>query len=97
MDISLYATSKSALVGLTKGVAHDLGKRGITVNLINPGPVNTDMNPANGPRASSTLAKLALNTYGQPEDIAKTVLYLASNSGRYITGAVIDVDGGFNA
>ncbi|WP_426577124.1 SDR family NAD(P)-dependent oxidoreductase [Xenorhabdus stockiae] len=95
--ISLYATSKSALVGLTKGVAHDLGKRGITVNLINPGPVNTDMNPANGPRASSTLAKLALNTYGQPEDIAKTVLYLAGNSGRYITGTVIDVDGGFNA
>ncbi|PHM30008.1 SDR family NAD(P)-dependent oxidoreductase [Xenorhabdus innexi] len=95
--VSLYAASKSALVGLTKGIAHDLGKRGITVNLIHPGPIDTDMNPANGPRASSTLAKLALNSYGQPDDIAKTVLHLASESGRYITGAVIDVDGGINA
>ncbi|WP_231853072.1 SDR family NAD(P)-dependent oxidoreductase [Xenorhabdus poinarii] len=95
--ISLYATSKSALVGLTKSVAHDLGKRGITVNLIHPGPTDTDMNPADGPRAPSTLAELVLPAYGQPEDIAATVLHLASDSGRYITGAVIDVDGGFNA
>ncbi|WMV74405.1 SDR family NAD(P)-dependent oxidoreductase [Xenorhabdus griffiniae] len=95
--ISLYATSKSALVGLTKSVAHDLGKRGITVNLLQPGPIDTDMNPADGPGAPSNLAKLALPAYGQPEDIAATVLYLASDSGRYITGAVIDVDGGFNA
>ncbi|WP_340612044.1 SDR family NAD(P)-dependent oxidoreductase [Xenorhabdus bharatensis] len=95
--ISLYATSKSALVGLTKSVAHDLGKRGITVNLIHPGPIDTDMNPADGPRAPSTLAELVLPTYGQPEDIAATVLHLVGDSGRYITGAVIDVDGGFNA
>jgi len=95
--ISLYAASKSALVGFTKGVARDLGQRGITVNLVHPGPTNTDMNPADGPRAASTLAALALPAYGQPEDIAATVLHLASDGGRYITGAVIDVDGGFNA
>ncbi|CDL80810.1 3-oxoacyl-ACP reductase FabG [Xenorhabdus sp. 42] len=95
--ISLYATSKSALVGLTKGVAQDLGKRGITVNLIQPGPIDTDMNPADGPRTATTLAKLVLPAYGQPEDIAAAVLHLAGDSGRFITGAVIDVDGGFSA
>lgn len=95
--ISLYSASKLALVGLTKGVARDLGKRGITVNLVHPGPTDTDMNPADGPRAGATLAALALPAYGRPEDIAATVLHLAGDGGRYITGAAIDVDGGFNA
>lgn len=95
--ISLYAASKSALVGLTKGVARDLGKCGITVNLIQPGPINTDMNPENGPRAAASLATLALPAYGQPDDIAAMVLHLVGETGRYITGTVLDVDGGFNA
>lgn len=95
--ISLYTASKSALAGLTKGIARDLGARRITVNLVHPGPTDTDMNPANGPRASSRLAALALPAYGRPEDIAATVLHLVGDSGRYITGAEIDVDGGFNA
>ncbi|MBP5059559.1 SDR family NAD(P)-dependent oxidoreductase [Pseudomonas chlororaphis] len=95
--ISLYAASKAALVGLTKGIARDLGPRRITVNLVHPGPIDTDMNPADGPRAASTLAALALPAYGQPDDIAATVLHLAGDAGRYITGAEIDVDGGFNA
>ncbi|WDZ96967.1 SDR family oxidoreductase [Herbaspirillum sp. WKF16] len=94
--VSLYAASKAALVGLTKGVARDLGKCGITVNLIQPGPVNTDMNPEDGPRAPATRAALALASYGQPDDIAAMVLHLAGETGRYITGAVLDVDGGFN-
>ncbi|ENX62078.1 MULTISPECIES: SDR family NAD(P)-dependent oxidoreductase [Acinetobacter] len=95
--ISLYAASKAALVGLTKGVARDLGKRGITVNLVQPGPTDTDMNPADGSHADAARVTLALADYGQPDDIAATVLHLAGESGRYITGAVIDVDGGFNA
>lgn len=95
--LSLYSASKSALVGLTKGIARDLGQRKITVNLVQPGPTNTEMNPADGPRADATRAKLALSTYGRPEDIAAAVLHLASENGRYITGAVIDVDGGYNA
>jgi NAD(P)-dependent dehydrogenase (short-subunit alcohol dehydrogenase family) len=95
--LSLYAMSKSALLGLTQGIARDLGARRITVNLIQPGPIDTDMNPAGGPRAAATLAQLALPAYGQPQDIAASVLYLVGESGRNITGAVIDVDGGFNA
>ncbi|OZI58183.1 SDR family NAD(P)-dependent oxidoreductase [Bordetella genomosp. 4] len=95
--ISLYAASKSALVGLTKGVARDLGKRGITVNVIHPGPIDTDMNPADGASAASAAAALALPAYGHVNDIAATVVHLAGESGRYITGAEIDVDGGFSA
>ncbi|MCH7315018.1 SDR family oxidoreductase [Acinetobacter sp. ANC 3882] len=95
--ISLYAASKAALVGLTKGVARDLGKRGITVNVVQPGPTDTDMNPADGAHADAVRATLALSAYGHREDIAATVLHLVGESGRYITGAVIDVDGGFNA
>ncbi|MCU1717003.1 SDR family NAD(P)-dependent oxidoreductase [Pseudomonas sp. 5P_3.1_Bac2] len=94
---SLYAASKSALVGLTKGVARDLGGNGVTVNLIQPGPINTDMNPADGPSSSVLLAKLAVPTYGSAEQVAATVVHLASPSSGYITGSVIDVDGGFNA
>lgn len=95
--ISLYAMGKAALVGLTKGVARDLGARCITVNLIHPGPIDTDMNPADSARAASTLAMLALPAYGHVSDIAATVVHLAGESGRFITGAEIDVDGGFNA
>jgi len=95
--LSLYAASKNALVGLTKGIARDLGYRNITVNLIHPGPTNTDMNPADGPRCDETLQILALPAYGQPQDIAAMVLHLAGEGGRFITGSVIDVDGGFNA
>jgi len=95
--ISLYAASKSALVGFTKGAARDLGKRGITVNVIHPGPTDTDMNPADGPQAASVAAALALPAYGHVDDIAASVVHLAGDSGRYITGAEIDVDGGFNA
>ncbi|MCM2448474.1 SDR family oxidoreductase [Rahnella sp. CG8] len=95
--ISLYSMSKSALVGLTKGLAHDLGPRRITVNLIQPGPTDTDMNPANSPKAVKTLQSLALPAYGRPEDIAAMVLHLAGPGGNNITGSVIDIDGGFNA
>lgn len=95
--ISLYAASKAALVGFTKGVARDLGARRITVNVVQPGPTDTDMNPADGPHAQAMRAILALPGYGQPEDVAAMVAHLAGEGGNYITGALIDVDGGFNA
>ncbi|MBI0301180.1 3-oxoacyl-ACP reductase FabG [Streptomyces sp. PRKS01-29] len=94
---SLYATSKSALTGLTKALARELGPRGITANLIHPGPVDTDMNPADGESAAFQSGFTALGRYGRPTEIAATVAHLAGDSGRYITGASIAVDGGFAA
>lgn len=95
--ISLYAMSKSALIGLTKGLARDLGPRGITVNLVHPGHTDTDMNPADAPGAEEETAWTALGRYGQGEDIAAAVAYLAGESGRYTTGTAITVDGGYAA
>jgi 3-oxoacyl-[acyl-carrier protein] reductase len=95
--VSLYAMSKSALVGLTKGVARDLGKRGITVNIVHPGSTDTDMNPADGPDADAEREYIALGRYASAEEIAATVYHLAGDGGRYITGAAIAVDGGFAA
>jgi 3-oxoacyl-[acyl-carrier protein] reductase len=93
--VSLYAMSKSALVGLTKGVARDLGRRGITVNVVHPGSTDTEMNPADGPDADAEREYIALGRYAAPEEIAATVSHLAGDGGRYITGAAIAVDGGF--
>lgn len=96
-SMTLYALSKSALIGLTKGLARDLGPRGITVNVVQPGPIDTDMNPADGPHADGQRAWLALGHYGQGEDIAGLVAYLASEEGRFVTGAALTVDGGNSA
>jgi 3-oxoacyl-[acyl-carrier protein] reductase len=95
--VTLYAMSKSALIGLTKGLARDLGPRGITANLINPGPIDTDMNPADGPGADEQRSLLALGHFGSGEDIAAMVAHLAGPGGRFVTGAAIAVDGGFAA
>lgn len=95
--VSLYAMSKSALTGLTKGLARDLGERDITVNLVHPGSTDTDMNPADGPTADAQRAHIALGHYGRAEEIAATVAHLAGDSGRYISGTSIAVDGGFAA
>lgn len=92
-----YAMSKSALVALTKGMARDLGPRGITVNNVQPGPVDTDMNPDSGEFAASLKAMMALPRYGQVEEIADFVAYLASPGAGYITGANLSIDGGFSA
>jgi len=95
--LSIYAASKAALVGLTKGVARDLGPRGITVNIVHPGPIDTDMNPADREGAADSAAQLALQRYGHVDDIAGMVGYLASAEARYVTGAEVSVDGGFSA
>lgn len=93
---TLYAISKSALIGLTKGMARDLGPRGITVNLVQPGPIDTDMNPADGERADSLRALMALGHYGEGEDVAGLVAYLASAESRFVTGTALTIDGGYN-
>ena len=96
-NMTVYAASKAALIGLSKGLAQDLGARGITANVVQPGPVDTDMNPADGPDAEAARQGLALRRYGHVDDIAAMVALLAGEGGRFVTGAAIAVDGGFSA
>lgn len=95
--LTLYAMSKAAIVGVTKGLARDLGARGITVNNIEPGPIDTDMNPASGENADYQRSLLAIQRYGSPDDIAAMVVFLSADTGRFITGASYLIDGGFAA
>ncbi len=95
--VSLYSTSKTALVGLTRSLARELGARGITANLVHPGPTATDMNPADAEGADVQQSFTALGRFGQSSDVAATVAHLAGDAGRYVTGAAIAVDGGFAA
>ncbi|WP_217548099.1 SDR family oxidoreductase [Streptomyces sp. GbtcB6] len=92
---TLYAMSKSALVGLTKALARELGDRGITANIVHPGPIDTDMNPADGPYAAGQAAMTALGRFGTAGEVASTVAYLAGAD--YVTGAEFAVDGGHAA
>src|SRR5476649_477649 len=92
-----YAMSKSALVGLTKGMARDLGPRGITVNNVQPGPVDTDMNPAQGEMAAELTKLIAVNRYGKDSEIAAFVAFLSGPEAGYISGASLTIDGGFGA
>jgi 3-oxoacyl-[acyl-carrier protein] reductase len=92
-----YAMSKSALVGLTRGLARDLGPRGITVNNVQPGPVDTEMNPDSGDFAEMLKGMMALGRYGRADEIAGFVAYLASDEAGYVTGASLSIDGGFAA
>ncbi|MET8974142.1 SDR family oxidoreductase [Streptomyces sp. NPDC004539] len=93
--LALYAMSKTALEGMTRGLARELGPRGITVNLVHPGPTDTDANPADGPDAAGIAGLTAVGRYAEPAEIAATVAHLAGPEGAYITGASIRVDGGF--
>lgn len=94
---SLYSLSKAALVGFTKGMARDLGPKGINVNVIHPGATNTDMNPADGEFSDAQRSLMAIPRYAEPHDIAGLVAWLASDESRCITGAGITMDGGTNA
>jgi NAD(P)-dependent dehydrogenase (short-subunit alcohol dehydrogenase family) len=95
--VTLYAMSKAALVGLTKGLAHDLGGRGITANLVAPGSTDTDMNPADGPEADLERELMPLGRYARPGDVAAAVAFLAGAEASNITGATLAVDGGATA
>ena len=94
---SIYALTKAAVVGFAKGLARDLGPRGITVNNVQPGPTDTDMNPAQGEGAKSTVQNVALQRYASVEEIADFVAYLAGPEASFITGASLLIDGGYAA
>ncbi len=94
--LSLYAMSKAAVWGLTKGAARDLGHRGITVNIIQPGSTDTEMNPADGPHAAAQRQARAIPAYNTPDEIAAMAVYLASDAAKHITGTSLVIDGGAN-
>jgi 3-oxoacyl-[acyl-carrier protein] reductase len=95
--VTLYAASKSALAGMTRGLARDLGPRGITANLVQPGPIDTERNPADGPNAEANRSPLAIRRHGTAEEVAGLVAWLASAEAGFVTGAVYNIDGGWSA
>lgn len=95
--ISLYALSKAALIGFTKGIARDLGSRGINANIVHPGSTNTEMNPADGDQADLQRSLMAIPRYNDAEEVASLVAWLAGPESRGVTGAGFTIDGGSNA
>lgn len=94
---TLYAASKAALRGLTRALARDLGDRGITANLVQPGPIDTERNPADGPDAALNRSPLAIPRHGTVEEVAALVAYLASPEAAFVTGSAYNIDGGWSA
>jgi 3-oxoacyl-[acyl-carrier protein] reductase len=95
--VAAYSLTKGAVAAFTKGLARDLGPRGITVNNVQPGPTDTEMNPADGALADMKRKFIALGRYGEPEEIASLVTFLATLEASFITGASLLVDGGYAA
>ncbi|MGC4940892.1 SDR family NAD(P)-dependent oxidoreductase [Kribbella sp. DT2] len=95
--MTLYGLSKSAVVGLSKGLARDLGPRGITSNVVQPGPTDTAMNPADGRYAEAQRGALALPRFGTPDEVAAAIVYLAGPNAGYVTGTELTIDGGHAA
>lgn len=92
-----YAVSKSALQGLARGLARDFGPRGITINVVQPGPIDTDANPENGPMKDLMHSFMALKRHGRPEEVAGMVAWLSGPEAGFVTGAMHTIDGAFGA
>jgi 3-oxoacyl-[acyl-carrier protein] reductase len=95
--IADYSATKGAVAAYTRGWARDLGPKGITVNNVQPGPIDTDMAPKDGDLADGLRDRTVLGRYGKPEEVAAAVAFLASPAAAYITGTTLNVDGGFSA
>ena len=94
---SAYALSKSAMQGMVRGLARDFGPRGITVNAIQPGPTDSDMNPADGPMAETMHSFMAIKRHVRTNEVAAYVAFIAGPNGAMITGSFQTIDGGFAA
>jgi len=94
---SVYSMSKGAVAAMVRGMAIDLAPRGITVNNVQPGPTETDMNPSDGPHAEAIKGMIPLRRVGRPEEIAGMVAYLAGPEAAFVTGASLTIDGGYTA
>ena len=92
-----YSATKGAVKMFSQGLSREVGSRGITVNNIQPGPIDTELNPASGEWATPQKAATALNRYGRVDEVAALVAFVASSESSYITGANLTVDGGTNA
>lgn len=95
--LAAYAATKGAVKMFTQSLSREVGGRGITVNNVQPGPIDTDLNPASGDWATPQLAVTALKRYGTPAEVASLVAFVAGPESSYITGANLTVDGGTNA
>jgi 3-oxoacyl-[acyl-carrier protein] reductase len=98
--LAVYSATKFAVAGLTRGFAHELASRGITANIVQPGPIDTDMNPADpakNPAAEQMARSIPLGRYGTAEEVAEVVAFVASPAAQFVNGSTINVDGGVNA
>ena len=92
-----YALTKSALQGMARGLARDFGASGITINVVQPGPIDTDANPADGPMKDVMHSLMAIKRHGRPEEVAGMVAWLAGPEAGFVTGAMHTIDGAFGA
>jgi 3-oxoacyl-[acyl-carrier protein] reductase len=97
LGLVAYAATKGAVKMFTQALAREVGDRGITVNNVQPGPIDTELNPADGHRSTAWKAAIALNRYGRVDEVAALVAFVAGPESSYITGASLTVDGGTNA